>query len=142
MEEVQASFPERDLVVTAQGNGQGAWDADRMAQVVTNLVSNALKYSPPDTPVSVRTRGDGDQVELEVHNEGAPIPPEALGRLFQPMQRASSQGDTAGRSVGLGLYIVDRIVQAHGGTIAVKSTEGEGTTFTVRLPRLAPGPAG
>ena len=142
MEEVRASFPERDIVVTAQGNGQGAWDADRMAQVVTNLASNALKYSPPDTPVSVRSRGDGDQVELEVHNEGAPIPPEALGRLFQPMQRASSQGDTAGRSVGLGLYIVDRIVQAHGGTIAVKSTEGEGTTFTVRLPRLAPGSAG
>jgi len=137
LEEVRASFPERDLVVTAQGKGQGAWDADRMAQVVTNLASNALKYSPPDTPVRVRTRGDGDQVELEVHNEGAPIPPEALGRLFQPMQRASSQGDTAGRSVGLGLYIVDRIVQAHGGTITVKSTEGEGTTFTVRLPRIA-----
>ncbi|HZH75080.1 MAG TPA: ATP-binding protein [Archangium sp.] len=142
MEEVRASFPERDIVVTAQGNGQGAWDADRMAQVVTNLASNALKYSAPDTPVRVRSRGDGDQVELEVHNEGAPIPPEALGRLFQPMQRASSQGDTAGRSVGLGLYIVDRIVQAHGGTIAVKSTEAEGTTFTVRLPRLAPGAAG
>ncbi|WP_309892677.1 PAS domain-containing protein [Archangium sp.] len=141
MEEVRASFPERDLVVTAQGNGQGAWDADRMAQVVTNLASNALKYGTPDTPVSVRTRGDGDQVELEVHNRGAPIPPESLGRLFQPMQRASSRGDTAGRSVGLGLYIVDRIVQAHGGTITVKSTEAEGTTFTVRLPRLAPGSA-
>ena len=142
MEEVRANFPERDLVVTAQGNGQGAWDADRMAQVVTNLASNALKYSPPDTLVSVRTRGDSDQVELAVHNRGAPIPPEALGRLFQPMQRASSQGDAAGRSVGLGLYIVDRIVQAHGGTIDVKSTEGEGTTFTVRLPRLVPESAG
>jgi PAS domain S-box-containing protein len=142
LEEVQANFPERDLVVTARGNGQGAWDADRMAQVVTNLASNALKYSPPNTLVSVRTRGDGDQVELEVHNRGTPIPPEALGRLFQPMQRASSQGDTTGRSVGLGLYIVERIVQAHGGTIDVKSTESEGTTFTVRLPRLAPGSAG
>jgi PAS domain S-box-containing protein len=136
LEEVRASFPERDLVVTTQGDGQGVWDADRMAQVVTNLATNALKYSPPDTPVSVRTRGDGDQVELEVHNGGAPIPSEALGRLFQPLQRATTRGDTAGRSVGLGLYIVDRIVQAHGGTIAVKSTEGEGTTFTVRMPRL------
>jgi PAS domain S-box-containing protein len=142
MEEVQANFPERDITVTAQGDGQGAWDADRMAQVVTNLASNALKYSPPGTPVSVRTRGDGDQVALEVHNGGAPIPPEALGRLFQPMQRASSQGDKAGRSVGLGLYIVDRIVQAHGGTLDVTSTEGEGTTFTVRLPRLPPRSAG
>lgn len=142
VEEVQANFPERDIAVTARGDGQGAWDADRLAQVVTNLVSNALKYSPPDTPVSVRTRGDGDRVELEVHNRGAPIPPEAMGRLFQPMQRASSQGDTAGRSVGLGLYIVERIVQAHGGTIAVRSTEGEGTTFTARLPRLPPGSAG
>ncbi|HEY0096073.1 MAG TPA: PAS domain-containing protein, partial [Archangium sp.] len=94
MEEVQANFPERDIVVTARGDGQGEWDADRMAQVVTNLATNALKYSPWGTPVRVCSRADGDQVELEVHNEGEPIPPEALGRLFQPMQRVSAQSDT------------------------------------------------
>jgi signal transduction histidine kinase len=137
VEEVQASFPERDIGVRAEGSGQGIWDADRLAQVVTNLVSNALKYSPGGTPVTVRTRGEEGQLVLEVHNLGAPVPPEALGRLFQPMQRASSQGDSSGRSVGLGLYIVKHVVDAHRGTITVKSTEAEGTTFTVRLPRAS-----
>ncbi|HYO57498.1 HAMP domain-containing sensor histidine kinase [Archangium sp.] len=136
-EEVQANFPERELRVEAQGQAKGEWDPDRMAQVVTNLTSNALKYGRPGTPVTVRTRGDGDQVELEVQNQGTPIPPEARERLFEPLQRATSQADTSGRSVGLGLYIVKHIVDAHGGTIEVTSTEAEGTTFTVRLPRQA-----
>jgi signal transduction histidine kinase/PAS domain-containing protein len=136
-EEVQANFPERELRVETQGQGQGEWDLDRVAQVVTNLTSNALKYGRPGTPVTVRTRGDGDWVALEVHNQGTPIPPEAREHLFEPLQRATAQADTVGRSVGLGLYIVKHIVDAHGGGIDVTSTETEGTTFTVRLPRHA-----
>jgi signal transduction histidine kinase len=138
VEEVQASFPERDIRLKAEGNGDGEWDPDRIAQVVTNLVSNAVKYSPPQTTVSVRTRGDGSWVMLEVHNQGTPIAPEAHARLFEPMQRATSQIDKSGRSVGLGLYIVKQIVDAHGGTIEAKSDADEGTTFTVKLPRRAP----
>lgn len=133
---MRISHPERDLRVEARGDGGGAWDADRLAQVVQNLVSNALKYSPEDTPVTVRSwDGEDGRVSFSVHNVGTPIPPEALGRLFQPMERLSSQVDRLGRSVGLGLYIVKHVVDAHGGTVDVTSAAGEGTTFTVWLPR-------
>jgi signal transduction histidine kinase len=137
-EEVQASHPERELRVEVQGEGGGTWDEDRLVQVVQNLVSNAVKYSPPGTPVTVRACDSREGVELVVHNEGAPILPEAMGRLFQPMQRATSQADSTGRSVGLGLFIVKHVVDAHGGTIDVTSTEAAGTTFTVWLPRQPP----
>jgi signal transduction histidine kinase len=85
--------------------------------------------------VTIRTRGDGDTVTLEVHNEGTPIPQERIAQLFEPLQRGTTQADKLGRSVGLGLYIVKHIVEAHGGTIAVVSSKEAGTTFTVRLPR-------
>jgi K+-sensing histidine kinase KdpD len=77
----------------------------------------------------------GDALELSVHNEGAPIPADRLPRLFEPMQRATSLDDKTGRSVGLGLYIVKHIVEAHRGTITVRSRQDAGTRFTVRLPR-------
>ena len=117
------------------GDTNGTWDADRIVQVVSNLVTNALKYSSPGTPVAVRAEGLDDMVELTVHNECPPIPPERFGRLFEPLQRASDQIDRKTRSVGLGLYIVDAIVRAHGGTVGVVSTAETGTMFTVRLPR-------
>jgi len=135
VEEVQANFPERELRREAEGDARGTWDPDRMGQVVTNLVTNAVKYSPPGTPVTVRTRGERLEVVLEVHNLGAPIAPENLPRLFAPMQRLDGRADTSGRSVGLGLYIVKNIVAAHHGTVDVRSTEAEGTTFRVVLPR-------
>jgi len=134
LDEVRASFPGRQLQLDTSGDGRGMWDADRIAQVVTNLASNALKYSPPDSVVGVSTYGDDDAVELRVHNTGTPIPADAIGGLFEPMQRASVQ-DKASGSVGLGLYIVRHIVRAHGGAIEVSSNERDGTTFTVRLGR-------
>ena len=135
VEEVRMSAPERALRVETEGDGEGAWDADRLAQVVQNLVSNALKYSPEGTPVTVRTRGEEGWITLEVHNEGPPFSPQTLARLFQPMERFSSLVDRTGRSVGLGLYIVKHIVDAHGGAIDVRSSAEEGITFRVRLPR-------
>jgi PAS domain S-box-containing protein len=134
LDEIQVAHPERELRVEQHGDGQGAWDADRLAQLVVNLLGNALTYSPAGSPVSMRTRGEARDVVLEVHNTGVPIPAELRARLFQPMQRGDS-GDTRSRSVGLGLYIVDQIVRAHGGGITVTSLPDEGTTFTVRLPR-------
>jgi len=82
----------------------------------------------------VRTRGEGDEVALEVHNLGASISKEMIPSLFEPMKRGMDQL-SAPRSVGLGLYIVDQIVRAHRGRISVESTAEQGTTFTVRLPR-------
>ena len=137
VEELRAAYPERELHLEPAGDARGIWDADRFSQVVDNLVGNALKYSPPDSPVRVRVEGGAHEVRMQVHNGGPPIDPEAMPRLFEPLQRAASAVDTASRSVGLGLYIVDQIVRAHGGRIHVTSTREAGTTFDVRLPRQA-----
>ncbi|WP_205525526.1 PAS domain-containing protein [Pyxidicoccus trucidator] len=139
VDEVHAASPGRKLVAEQSGNGAGTWDPDRLAQVLSNLLGNALQYSPPDSPVRVVSRGLEDGVVLEVHNEGAPIPPEQQPRIFEPLERGAERPeDRGGRSIGLGLYIVRSIVQAHGGTVEVRSSAEEGTTFTVRLPRHAP----
>jgi signal transduction histidine kinase len=134
-EVVQVGFPERQVHVEQEGEGWGEVDSDRLVQVVTNLVSNALKYSPEGTPVRVRTRGENGWVRLEVHNCGEPISEELQARIFEPMQRGSHGRGGSDRSVGLGLYIVRHIVRAHGGSIELRSVAEEGTTFTVLLPR-------
>lgn len=136
LEEVESAYPDRALDLIRDGDTQGTWDADRIVQVVTNLATNALKYSPAETPVAVLVTGRESLVELAIHNEGPPIPAERLGRIFEPLQRASDEIDLKTRSVGLGLYIVDAIVRAHGGTVSVVSTAEAGTTFTVRLPKV------
>jgi PAS domain S-box-containing protein len=138
LDEVQMSFPERDFQLLQQGDARGEWDGDRMVQLLTNLLTNAAKYSPVDTPITVSTRGGLQGMELEVRNGGTPITPEVLARLFQPMQRGGGPSATASRSVGLGLYIVKHIVDVHSGHIDVSSTETAGTVFRVRLPRSPP----
>jgi PAS domain S-box-containing protein len=137
LDEVQGANPDRELDLSSMGDTRGEWDGDRLAQVVTNLATNALRYSPPQTPVDVRVAGDNGLVVLSIHNEGPPIPPERLGAIFEPLQRATDSISREARSVGLGLYIVHAIVRAHGGTVSVVSREGQGTTFTVRLPKSA-----
>ncbi|MBN9681960.1 MULTISPECIES: PAS domain-containing protein [unclassified Corallococcus] len=135
VEEMRMTAPERDLQLSLPQAGlRGCWDPDRVTQLLINLMGNALKYSPEDTPVAVRLREVPGSVLLEVHNGGAPIASDVLTRIFQPMQRGAPGMDAATRSVGLGLYIVRTIVHAHGGTIDVTSTREAGTTFTVRLP--------
>jgi signal transduction histidine kinase len=118
----------------------GEWDGDRLEQVLTNLVSNALKYSPDGGVVRVAVAADGALAVVTVSDQGIGIAPGDQTRLFQPFGR----GERAGRriqSMGLGLYITAQIVARHGGTIAVESTPGRGSTFAVRLP-LGPPPAG
>jgi PAS domain S-box-containing protein len=134
-DEAAAAFPYREIEVTRAGDTTGTWDADRLGQVVTNLTTNALKYSPPATAVTIHVEGFDDVVQLKIHNHGTPIAAERLDRIFEPLQRASDDSDRASRSLGLGLYIVDSIVRAHGGSVSVESTAADGTTFTVRLPR-------
>lgn len=140
-EELQAAHPRREILIAASGNGEGAWDPDRITQLVVNLVSNALAYSPETTPVHVGTSGDEHSLSLTVHNSGTPIPAETMRVMFEPFKRGKERSESTSRSVGLGLYIVKQLVIAHGGTIDLRSTEAEGTTFTVRLPRGAVAPS-
>ncbi|AKJ04766.1 Circadian input kinase A [Archangium gephyra] len=138
-QEAELANPARRVQLVHQGRGDGEWDADRLRQVLDNLLSNALAYSPPATAVRLEVDGQAeDSVTLRVHNEGAPIPPDVLPTLFQPMTRGVSVGGQQ-RSVGLGLFIVDHLVRAHGGEVKVTSAE-VGTTFTVRLPRKRSAP--
>jgi signal transduction histidine kinase len=140
-EDMAGTSVDRDIQITTLGDGRGTWDLDRMSQVILNLLGNALKYSPPSSIVSVRSDADADGVTVSVHNLGAPIAGEALLRIFSPMQRATSQLENRGRSIGLGLFIVKHLVEAHGGQISVTSTAAAGTTFSLRVPKQAPAAA-
>jgi PAS domain S-box-containing protein len=124
------------LTVDAPAPVVGAWDRARLEQVVTNLLSNAGKYGRGQ-PIAVTLTGTGDRARLVVRDQGIGIAPEHLGRIFERFERAVSAHNYGG--LGLGLYIVRQIVEAHGGTIAVTSTPGAGSTFVVDLPRHAEG---
>lgn len=136
-EELQLAKPDRTLNVSFQGDSRGEWDPDRIAQAFGNVIANAVYYSPAGTTISIDAVGTRDEVTVAVHNDGAPISAERLPHIFEPMQRARSEINNAGRSVGLGLFIVKHIVGAHGGSVSVDSTAEAGTTFTICLPRWA-----
>jgi signal transduction histidine kinase len=138
VDEARLVHPEREVTLALDGDLAGVWDQVRIARVVANLLSNAIDHGEAE-PVRVQARGHRDGVTLAVMNRGVPIDPEMLPSLFDPFQR----GETSG-GLGLGLYIVREIVQAHCGTVEVQSSFAEGTTFTVTLPRPALGgvPAG
>ncbi len=137
--EMQTAHPSREIHCTSHGDLNGMWDSQRLWQVVSNLLGNAIQYGASNTPVGLSVTGGATEVVINVHNEGDPIPPERLSSLFQPMARRPGHV-TAWRpgSIGLGLYIVCEIVTAHAGSVKVKSTREGGTDFTVRLPRQPP----
>jgi phosphoserine phosphatase RsbU/P len=131
--ELSVAFPDRELRHERQGSGRCLADADRIVQAMGNLVANAATHGASGRPITVRTEGEGARFRIEVHNEGAPIPPELLPRLFEPMVRGAEAG--ASQGVGLGLYIVREIMRAHGGAVHVRSTAADGTRFVLELPR-------
>jgi signal transduction histidine kinase len=104
---------------------------------MANLLGNAVQHGASKTPIGVTARGEEKEVVLQIHNQGAAIPAADLHGLFSPLKRlhAAGEGVTPTSSLGLGLYITERIVTAHAGTISVSSSGSAGTTFTVRLPR-------
>jgi PAS domain S-box-containing protein len=135
-DEVLLTQPSRKGTIVHEGEEDGTWDPDRVAQVIGNLLGNAFQHSPPESVVRLTTRGEHEGVTIDVHNEGTPISPDDLARLFAPFERGTD-ASASGRSIGLGLYISRQIIEAHGGRIEVRSVEGEGTRFTVWLPRSA-----
>src|SRR5581483_2841977 len=137
VDELDTASPEWTFRVTQAGDTSGVWDADRLSQVFSNLVANAVQHGIPAAGVTVGIDGvASDAVRVEVHNQGV-IPPELLARIFEPLSGSVRRLDRA-RGLGLGLYISSQIVRSHGGEIAVRSDQAGGTTFTVVLPRRTP----
>jgi signal transduction histidine kinase len=139
IDEIMAAHPERKVRFDTREQQPGEWDAARISQALSNLIGNAVEHGTPDTTVKVDLGGDEESVAVTIHNRGAVIPANQLDGIFNPMKartsarNASALGPTG--NMGLGLYIAERIVHAHGGRIDVESSEESGTTFTVHLPR-------
>ncbi len=129
--ELESAHPDREVRLTIDCAGPVRCDRERLGQLLSNLVANALEHGAPDRPVDVRVVRSGDRLELSVQNEGAPISWETRARLFRPYSRGD-HGDREG--LGLGLYIASEIAKAHGGSLEVRSSAAEGTRFSASLP--------
>jgi PAS domain S-box-containing protein len=133
LETLELARPGRQIETQARGDLTGQWDPDRVAQALGNLVTNALDHGDPRAAVRVELVGADDHVSILVHNQGRPIPQDEQAHLFEPFRRAARREGPGG--LGLGLYITREIVRAHDGSIAASSTEKDGTTFRIELPR-------
>lgn len=138
--EVRGAHPGSLVQFETRGGLAGDWDPDRLAQVVSNLLSNAIQHGDK-TPVALTAREELDGVILAISNGGAPMRAEALPFIFEPLARGQADGEHPTQGIGLGLFIARTVVVAHGGTIDVRSSANEGTTFTVWLPRSNSGSA-
>jgi signal transduction histidine kinase len=138
VDEMRAMHPRRDIKLEISGDLKGSWDKARIGQLLSNLLGNAVRYGFADSQIGVTVGGLTEEVVLSVYNEGVPIPPSAIPEIFHSLNRAAAQDGEdhpTAINLGLGLYITEEIVTAHGGAIAVTSSEEDGTTFTARFPR-------
>jgi len=132
--EMQTVHPAQKIELRSFGDPVGQWDEGRLGQVCSNLVGNALRHGAEGSPVLVDIDGRAtSEISVLVHNDGD-IPRDVIPHLFEPFH-ASKRGTSRPDSLGLGLYIVQHIVLAHGGSVDVRSGKGDGTTFRVTLPR-------
>jgi signal transduction histidine kinase len=142
VDELAVLHPECRIALAAEDDLAGEWDPARLEQVLSNLVSNALDHGEPECTVEVRASGAGDGVRLEVVNRGE-VPEHVLEHAFEPFRRAPDRESRKASGLGLGLYIAQQIVLAHGGEIGIRAAGGD-TRVTVTLPRrpaAAPAPA-
>ena len=137
VDELGAAHHGAKVALERCGETRGDWDGDRLAQVFSNLIHNAIEHGSGES-ARVTLSGAGPEVVVQVHNGGNPIAPELLPVVFDPFRRAREHGDGKKSGLGLGLYISQQIVAAHGGRIRVESSAEEGTTFEVTLPRAPP----
>lgn len=130
---IREVYPKRVFQVRDAGSAKAWIDPSRMEQVITNLVENAVKFSPANTPVEIDVVTDGqDQIVISVRDHGRGIPEDDRSKVFRRFYQAHPQQHYGG--MGLGLYISSQIVEMHGGTIACEAPEGGGSRFVVRLP--------
>jgi signal transduction histidine kinase len=144
MEVAEANQPsavskQQSLTVAAPANQLAMCDSDRMREAIDNLVSNAIKYSPIGGKISLIVAHDSDNLAIRVTDEGAGLSPEDIGRLFGRFQRLSAKPTAGESSTGLGLSIVKRIIDMHGGSVSAHSPgPGQGATFSITLPNMKP----
>jgi signal transduction histidine kinase len=138
LEEIRAVYPERIFRLETAGELEGCFDAERLQQVLSNLLNNAVQHGGTSEPITLRAYGESDQITVQVKNHGRPIPASQLQVIFDPLVqvRSASVRENGGAegSLGLGLYIAREIVVMHGGTMGAESSE-RGTVFSARLPR-------
>jgi signal transduction histidine kinase len=132
VQELQDAQPECRILSNISVSRSVRCDLGRLQQVAANLLGNALTHGRPESPVTITARTDENDFVLEVWNAGEPIPPESLGKIFEPFWRCSVSPSRNG--LGLGLHICSQIIRAHDGGISVTSTRESGTQFTARLP--------
>lgn len=133
-----AGQPDCHPVFTSRGDTQGEWDRARIDQLLQNLIGNALQHGASKHEINVVLEGSDNHVSISVHNDGEPIAQEAIGSIFDPLVRSLNEeagNHNPSTSLGLGLFIVKEVVNAHGGSITVTSNVGDGTTFQVVLPK-------
>jgi len=136
LEDVRASHGNVVIELEKIGDLRGTWDRERLGQVIFNLVTNAVIHASGQQ-IRIAAEGVGSDVEVRVTNQGAPIPSNLQDSIFDPFVRREVASPGFVKSgLGLGLFIVREIVTGHGGVVEVTSNESEGTTFTVRLPRV------
>ena len=137
--EVRSSYPACVINVRATGDTHGCWDCERLTQAITNLVSNAVHHGIDGAPIELEADGSsGEVVVISVRNQGPAIAVDRMARLLDGMKSLGAlRGGGDRRHLGIGLYIVDKIVRAHRGSITAQSSTEHGTTFAVHLPRAA-----
>jgi phosphoserine phosphatase RsbU/P len=141
IDELRVVHPERTIEFESDGQVSGKWDPSAIGQVMSNLISNALQHGAPNKAIRVRLSRTGVDARIEVHNYGPSIPASVRSHIFEPFYQVMSGGRRSDRSdnLGLGLFISHQIALAHGGSIAVTSSEADGTSFIVTLPSAAGG---
>ena len=138
VDELRAAHPDRTIALDVRSQVAVELDPARMEQVLSNLIGNAIMHGAADSPIEVWVDVGESEALLAVKNRGPVIPREQVASLFQPFTQGAAPDAPGGdrpRGLGLGLYIVQEIVDAHGGTISVDSDGERGTTFLIRLPR-------
>jgi signal transduction histidine kinase len=135
--ETELTHPERSLRVHVRGDLTGVWDRDRMYQLFANLVGNAVQHGAPRSPIDLQIEGGETELVIEVANRGTPIAPAMLPFIFDAFRQGRTGHSARGQGLGLGLFIAQQIARSHGGSIAVTSSESDGTRFRVRVPRDA-----
>ncbi len=125
-----------DIRLVTTGTLAGRWDADRLTELLSNVIGNATSHATEGSPISVHAREEAAGVIVDVRNQGVCIPPELLGTIFGAFALGQSQRQRERGHLGLGLYISHQIALSHGGKLEVESSGGS-TTFSVRLPRFS-----